>query len=154
MVIHLGESKVLEGEMPQTLDSLVGRKLALADLLEKFADGIGVQEALSRQPSPLSQRASRLALKGFHHRGHRGSQRNLSKNTFVILCVLCGEEKGALQPRNRTRQLLGIAAHFRGDFTKHFFRQARLIQVDQKQPPEHTSRNSSLEIGLVQRVTK
>ena len=44
MVIHLGEPKVLEGKMPQALDPVVGRKLAPSHLLEKFADGIGVQE--------------------------------------------------------------------------------------------------------------
>ena len=48
MMIHLSESQVFKGKMPQALYSLIGRKLAPSDLLEEFADGIGVQS--STQP--------------------------------------------------------------------------------------------------------
>ena len=58
MVIHLGESQVLEWQMPQAFNSLIGRKPAPADLLEKFADGIGVQG--STQPSAFSIQLTRV----------------------------------------------------------------------------------------------
>ena len=48
MVIELGESQIFEWKMANALDSLIGRKLAPADLLEKFADGIGVQGSTQR----------------------------------------------------------------------------------------------------------
>ena len=58
MVIHLGESQIFEWKMAQAVDRVVGRKLAPADLLEKFADGFGVQE--STQPSALSIQPTRV----------------------------------------------------------------------------------------------
>ena len=44
MVIHLGESEIFEWQMANALHRFVGRKLASAYLLEKFADGFGVQK--------------------------------------------------------------------------------------------------------------
>jgi hypothetical protein len=53
MVIQVGESQILEGKMAEAVYGGVGRNLALLDLIEKFANGVGVQkEALSRQLSP------------------------------------------------------------------------------------------------------
>ncbi len=56
MVVHIGESQVFEGKMAQAVDGGVGRKLALADLLEEFADGIGVQGGT--QPSASQHSAN------------------------------------------------------------------------------------------------
>ncbi|MGA7568819.1 MAG: hypothetical protein WBW53_22395 [Terriglobales bacterium] len=37
VVIDLGEAEILEGQMAQALDGLVGRKTLVSDLLEKLA---------------------------------------------------------------------------------------------------------------------
>ena len=47
MVVQIGEPQILERKMPQAVDGGVGRKLAPADLVEEFADGVGVQGKLS-----------------------------------------------------------------------------------------------------------
>ena len=44
MVVHLSESEVFERKMAQAFDSIVGREIPAADVIEKFADGVGVQE--------------------------------------------------------------------------------------------------------------
>src|SRR5271169_615747 len=67
MMIDFGEAEVFEWEMPQARDGVVGRELALAHLLEKLADGFGVQEALS---SRHRTRPS-LALRGVRFRAGR-----------------------------------------------------------------------------------
>jgi hypothetical protein len=54
-MIDFGEAEIFEGQMPEASDGIVGRELALADLLEKLADGFGVQEALSIQHSAFSR---------------------------------------------------------------------------------------------------
>lgn len=46
-MIHLGETEIFEWQMPQTIDRLIGSELAFADLLEKLADGFGVQAVLN-----------------------------------------------------------------------------------------------------------
>ena len=46
-MVDLGEAEILEGQVTQTRDRVVGREFARAHLLEKLADGVGVQEALS-----------------------------------------------------------------------------------------------------------
>jgi hypothetical protein len=55
VMIDLGEAEIFEREMAQARDRVVGRELALAHLLEKLADGFGVQKgtrqsALGSQP--------------------------------------------------------------------------------------------------------
>jgi hypothetical protein len=42
MMIDIGETEVFEGKMAQMLDGVVRRELALFDLLEEFADRVGV----------------------------------------------------------------------------------------------------------------
>ena len=44
-MIDFGEAEIFEGQMAQAIDGVVGREFALADLLEKFADGFGVHES-------------------------------------------------------------------------------------------------------------
>jgi len=44
MVIDFSESEVFERKMAQAFDSIVGREIPAADVIEKFADGVGVQE--------------------------------------------------------------------------------------------------------------
>ena len=44
MVIYLGEIQVFKRKMAQALDSIVRREFPLAYLLEKFANGFGVQK--------------------------------------------------------------------------------------------------------------
>jgi hypothetical protein len=48
VMIDLGESKILKWKMAQTIDRVVRRDRALANLLEKTADGFGVQVEPSR----------------------------------------------------------------------------------------------------------
>ena len=55
-MIDFGEAEIFERHMAQASDGFVGCELALADLLEKLADGFGVQEALSIQRSAFSRR--------------------------------------------------------------------------------------------------
>src|SRR5580700_12203706 len=52
MMIDLGESQIFKRQMPQALDSFVGRNLSRTDLLEKFANGFRVQR--STRQSALS----------------------------------------------------------------------------------------------------
>ena len=47
MMIDFGEAEIFEGHVPQLLDGGVGRKSAASNLLKQFADGFGVQDALS-----------------------------------------------------------------------------------------------------------
>ena len=49
MVIHFGESEIFKREMPQAIDCVIRRKFSRAHLLEKFADGIGVQGSTQRR---------------------------------------------------------------------------------------------------------
>ena len=42
MMVDLREPQVFKGQVPQPLDGVVGRDLALAHLIEKFANGFGV----------------------------------------------------------------------------------------------------------------
>jgi hypothetical protein len=42
MMIDFGKTQVFEGEVAQTIYSVVGHEFAVADLFEKFADGFGV----------------------------------------------------------------------------------------------------------------
>lgn len=44
MVIDFGESEIFEREMAEASNRVVGRDLAFAHLLEKLANGFGVQE--------------------------------------------------------------------------------------------------------------
>jgi hypothetical protein len=53
VMIDFGEAEIFERKMAQAGDRAVGRELALAHLLEEFADGFGVQESLSSQRSDL-----------------------------------------------------------------------------------------------------
>jgi len=46
MVIDFREAEIFERKMPQAVDRVVGSERPAADLLEKFADGFGVQEQL------------------------------------------------------------------------------------------------------------
>jgi hypothetical protein len=55
MMIDFGEAEIFEGQMTQASDGIVGREFAFADLLEKLADGFGVQEALSGRQSARSR---------------------------------------------------------------------------------------------------
>ena len=43
VMVHLRKAQVLKRKMAQLLDRVVGRDLAGADLLEKLANGFGVQ---------------------------------------------------------------------------------------------------------------
>lgn len=47
MVVDLGESEIFKRKMAQAIHGLIGSDRAIADLLEKLADGFSVQEALS-----------------------------------------------------------------------------------------------------------
>ena len=58
MVVNVGESQIFKGEMAQAVDGGVWRKRALADLVEKFADGVSVQKELSAVSSQPSANAS------------------------------------------------------------------------------------------------
>jgi len=60
MMIQLGESQVFEWHMPQALHRFIGRELAPADLLEKFANGISVQRKHSAISSQHSADANEL----------------------------------------------------------------------------------------------
>jgi len=42
-----GEAEILEGQMAQAVDRSIRSDVARAHLLKQFADGFGVQEALS-----------------------------------------------------------------------------------------------------------
>ena len=44
MMIQLGEAQVLEWHVAQALHRFIGRELPPANLLEKFANGVSVQE--------------------------------------------------------------------------------------------------------------
>jgi len=57
MMIDLGETQILEWQMPQACHRLVGRQLAPPDLLEKFVDRFGVQNSF--QPSAFSIQPAR-----------------------------------------------------------------------------------------------
>ena len=51
-MIDFGKSEIFERQMAQAVDRLVRSNVTLANLLEKLADGFGVQEALrSQQPA-------------------------------------------------------------------------------------------------------
>ena len=60
MMIELGESQVFEWHVPQALHRFIGRKLALAHLFEKFADGVSVQRKHSAISSQQSANGSEL----------------------------------------------------------------------------------------------
>src|SRR5579864_6134944 len=45
----------------------------------------------------------RKLRKDFHHREHRGSQRELRRTSSVLLCVLCG--KGSYGPSTKPKQM-------------------------------------------------
>jgi hypothetical protein len=47
MMIDFREAEIFEGHVAQTRDRVVGRELAFAYLVEKFADGFSVHSALS-----------------------------------------------------------------------------------------------------------
>jgi hypothetical protein len=51
MMIDLGKSQIFERQMPQALDSFVGRNLSRTDLLEKFANGFRVQRSTQQSDS-------------------------------------------------------------------------------------------------------
>jgi hypothetical protein len=55
MVIDLGESEILERQVAEAGDGVVGRQFAFADFLEKLPDRFGVQEALSIRQSAFSR---------------------------------------------------------------------------------------------------
>jgi len=55
VMIDFGESEIFERQMAQAIDCVVRGNLTFADLLEKLADGFGVQEALSSQHPAFSQ---------------------------------------------------------------------------------------------------
>ena len=59
MMIDFGETEIFEGQVAKAIDGIVGQDFALAHLLEEFADGFGVQEALSGRSSMTAK--SRLA---------------------------------------------------------------------------------------------
>jgi hypothetical protein len=44
-MIDFSEAEVFEGQMAEAGDGVVGREFAFADLLEKLANGFGVQES-------------------------------------------------------------------------------------------------------------
>lgn len=56
MVIDFGEAEIFKRQMPQAIDRVVGSESPSADLLEKFADGFGVQEAVGTRQSAFSRR--------------------------------------------------------------------------------------------------
>ena len=66
MMIDFREAEIFEGHVAQTRDGIVGRELALAYLLEKFADGFSVHAALGIRHLALSIQPSRsrLAFRG------------------------------------------------------------------------------------------
>ncbi len=43
MMIDLGKSEILKRKMPQTVHGLVGCDFSAANVVEQFADGVGVQ---------------------------------------------------------------------------------------------------------------
>ena len=53
MVIDLGKAQIFERQMAQAVYCLVGRELAVADLLEEFADGFGVHGGSSHSAKRL-----------------------------------------------------------------------------------------------------
>lgn len=46
-MIDFGKPEIFEGQMAQAIDGIVWSNVTFADLLEKLANGFGVQEALS-----------------------------------------------------------------------------------------------------------
>ena len=46
VMVDFSESEIFEGQMAEASDGVVGREFAFADLLEKFADGFGVQSSI------------------------------------------------------------------------------------------------------------
>ena len=55
MMIDFRKAEIFEGKMPQAIDGGVGSERPAADLLEKFADGISVQKAVSTRHSAISR---------------------------------------------------------------------------------------------------
>ena len=55
MMIDFGEAEIFKGQMPEAIDGGVRSKRPAADLLEKFADGVGVQGAAQHSASTFSQ---------------------------------------------------------------------------------------------------
>jgi hypothetical protein len=55
VVIDFGESEILERQVAEAGDRVVGRQFAFADLLEKLADRFGVQEELNSRQSAFSR---------------------------------------------------------------------------------------------------
>ena len=55
VMIDFGEAEIFEGQMAQAGDGIVGREFALADLLEKLADGFGVQASTQHSASAFSR---------------------------------------------------------------------------------------------------
>jgi len=55
VMIHLGEAEVFERQVAQAGDGFVGSEFTFANLLEKSADGFGVQRgsAISIQPGEV-----------------------------------------------------------------------------------------------------
>ena len=60
MMIQFGEAQVFEWHMAQALYCFIGRKLAPAHLLEKFANGVSVQRKHSAISSQHSADANEL----------------------------------------------------------------------------------------------
>jgi hypothetical protein len=43
MVVHFGKAQVLKRQMAQALHGLIGRELALANLVKQFTNRLGIQ---------------------------------------------------------------------------------------------------------------
>jgi hypothetical protein len=56
MMVDLGEAKIFEGQMAQTLHCIVGREFAPSHLPEEFADGFGVH-GRTQESAPGIQRS-------------------------------------------------------------------------------------------------
>src|SRR6266852_9470714 len=77
MVVDLGETEVLKGQVTQALDGVVGREALFADLLEQPAKGLGIHADVIVDWRGLGT-AEDCKI---NHGGHRGAQGNPTGKT-------------------------------------------------------------------------
>src|SRR6266851_1274599 len=64
VMVYFRKAQILEGEVPEPLDSIIRREFARSHLLEKFANGFSVQRGHSTVSTQQSNTMVRLAFVG------------------------------------------------------------------------------------------
>src|SRR5215468_370312 len=86
-MVDFGKAKVLERQMPQTRNGIVGREFPVPDLLKQFAERFGVQ-ALTQRSNLSIDRSLRLALEQKSAVGVGASQ-SFSANSAAVPSAFC-----------------------------------------------------------------